>query len=293
MVRHNSWLAGAVMVVLVVGTAIGQDQPRRPGAGFGFGGRGGGGGVQLLAMEEVQKELLLNEDQVRKVKETLDGLRQGAGNFNFRDLQDLSQEERQKKMEEMQAKMAEATKKATDEVNKVLDEKQKARFAELQLQREGINAIVRKDVAEKLGLSKEQTDKIAKLQEESRTAQRPAGNFQDLSQEERQELFTKAQKAREKLTADMEGVLTADQKATWTKMLGAKFEFPAPRGFGGAGGRPGNRPEGAGGGRPGARPEGAGARPGGAGGERRRPAGKTEDKKAEDKKAEDKKAEDK
>ncbi len=277
MVRRNSWLASAMMIVLVVGTALGQDQPRRPGGGFGFGGRGQGGGIQVLAMEEVQKELLLNEDQVRKVKETLDGIRQGAGNFNFRDLQDLSQEEREKKLAELQAKAAEASKKATDEINKLLDDKQKARLAELQLQREGINAIVRKDVAEKLGLSKEQTDKIAKLQEESRTAQRGAGNFQDLSQEERTELFAKMQKAREKVTADMEGVLTADQKATWTKLLGAKFEFPAQRGFGGAGGgRPGNRPDGA-----------------GAGGERRRPAGRTEDKKAEDKKAEDKKAEDK
>jgi hypothetical protein len=249
----------AACVALLAGSVLAQDQPRRrpqgPG-GFGFG-FGRGGDLQILNMAEVQKELGVNDDQKAKITEALAGLREAGGGFNFQELQSLSQEERQKKMEELRAKMEEATKKATDAVNSVLDEKQKERLAQLRLQRQGIAALATPAVAEKLGLTQEQKDKIAKLGEERRASFGAGGFNRDATDEERRAAREKAQQATQKYEADVLGVLTGDQKATWEKMLGAKFEFPQQRGFGG--------------GRPGAGRPGAGGPGGAGGGERRRP----------------------
>ncbi|MBI1903893.1 MAG: hypothetical protein HYS13_22555 [Planctomycetia bacterium] len=252
--RHKHWLMGAACVVLLAGSTLAQDQPRRPQGGFGFGRGGAGGELQILNMAEVQKELGVTDDQKTKITEALAGVQQAGGGFNFRELQNLSQEERQKKMEELRAKMEGATKKATEAINGVLDAKQKERFAQLRLQRQGIASLSTPAVAEKLGLTQEQKDKIAKLGEDRRAAFGAGGGFNpNATDEERRAAREKAQKATQKYETDMAAVLTADQKASWEKMLGAKFDFPQQRGGFGAG-----RPGAAGG-------------PGAGGGERRRP----------------------
>jgi len=242
---------------LAVSSASAQDQekPRRGGGGFG-GGRGGPGGmgqdtVGILRMPEVQKELGLDEAKKKEataiVEKTEEELR---GSVNFRELQGLSNEERQKKMEELGKKREEANQKALDQLAKVLDAKQLERFKQLRLQREGVTALARPEVAQKLELSQEQKDKIKKIQDEARQA---AGNFGQLSDEERRDFFAKAEERRQKVNADVLAVLTPSQKENWDKMLGAKFEFPRG-GFGGPGG--------------GGRRGGPGGAPGGGGGEK-------------------------
>jgi Spy/CpxP family protein refolding chaperone len=250
MVRLVKMATVCVLAASLVSTVVAQDQKReqgqgrRPGGGFGggFGGAigGGFGATGLLAMPEVQKELGLNDEQKTKLQDLVNDLRQqagGRGGVNFQELQNLSDEERQKRMDEFRKRAEEAAKKANETIAKILDAKQNDRYGQLQLQREGVAAIARAEIADKLNLTKEQKEKVAKIQEEGRSALRGGGaGFGQLSDEERREAFTKAQAAREKVTTDLAAVLTADQKASWEKMLGANFEFPQ-RGFGG--GRPG------------------------------------------------------
>lgn len=248
MMRLAKMVTVCALAVSLVSTAIAQDQKREQGQGRRPGGFGGGlrtagggfGNFSLVTLPEVQKELGVSDEQKTKledvVKDVGDQARQG-GNLSLQEIQNLSNEERQKRFEEMRKKNEELAKKANEAIAKILDAKQNERYGQLQLQREGVAAIARAEIADKMKLTKEQKEKVAKIQEEGRSAQRGGGNFAQLSDEERRELFTKAQAAREKVTADLAAVLTADQKASWEKMLGAKFDFPAPRGFGG--GRPG------------------------------------------------------
>lgn len=232
---------GVGLLLLVTSIAAAQDQPRTRG-GFGGpgGGFGGGGTSFLLQMDEVKKELKITDEQQKKLTELGEAARKELsstfGGANREELQKLSDEERRKRFDEMRKKGEEASKKTQAEVAKVLDAKQNERLGQLALQREGINAIGRSEVAEKLGLSGDQREEIEKIM----TAARPTGGGFGGSQEERQAAFEKMQKAREKAQSDLTALLTPEQKAKWESMLGAKFEFPN-RGFGGRGG-PGGGP---------------------------------------------------
>lgn len=235
MLRTKS-LFFAVTLLLFASIASAQEQPRG-----GRGGRGGFGGmfnspVGLLGMPEVQKELKLTEEQTKDVDESLAQLRPGRGGFNFQELQNLSEEDRRKRMEELRAKAEEASKAAEEKMNKILKPEQLARLKQLTLQRQGAMALTRPDVAKDLGLSDEQQDKLRGIQASARQGGGGGRNFQDLSDEERQKLIAEGRARQEKAQADMLAVLTADQKAKFTELKGKEFTFPQ-FGFGGGGNR--------------------------------------------------------
>src|SRR6185437_67931 len=105
---------------------------------------------------------------------------------NPQEFQDLSDEERGKRMAEMQKKNEETTKKTDAAVAKVLDKKQLTRLNQLQLQREGVNAFHRPDVAKQLDLTEEQETKMQEIQAKAMEEGRAGfGNLQLLSDEER------------------------------------------------------------------------------------------------------------
>lgn len=281
-------LGALVLAALVATTAIAQEQPGRgqggrgrgqggaggPG-GFGFGGFGGRGGAAagpgLLASEAVQKDLGLSAETVEKAqalaRESSEIMREamqsvfaagGPGGGGFRDLTD---EQRR----EMQEKMADARKKAEEKIQPKLKElltpEQQTRLQQIGWQIAGIGALSDPAVAKELGLSKDQTEKIAattadfaaKTRElmQAAFAEGGGGNFQ--------EVRAKADELNKDRDAKVTEILTTEQKAAFEKLKGKPFDVASVRGgFGGRGG-PGG-PGGAGG--PGGRP-GAGGRPGG------------------------------
>ena len=95
-------------------------------------------------------------------------MRASFGQINFQELQNLSAEEREKRIGEMRKKFEEAGKGIDEKVGKILDAKQAERLQQLQLQREGAMALNRPEVIQKLGLSEEQQAKIKKIQEDAR-----------------------------------------------------------------------------------------------------------------------------
>jgi Spy/CpxP family protein refolding chaperone len=233
-----------------------------------------GGVTGLVMMEEVRKELKLSEEQETKIRDMGAEMMQqafggfggrggaGGGGGNRPDFQNMSEEERKKFRDEMQAKVAEQTKKAEESLKKVLTPEQNVRLNELRLQREGVQALGRAEVAGALKLTDAQNEAIAEILEAARPQRGgpggggPGGGFgRNLSDEERAKMREEMEARRKKTQEDIELVMTEDQKAAWTKMQGAKFEFPERPSFGGGFGRGG-----AGGG-----PGGAGGAPGGGG----------------------------
>ena len=226
-------LVSVFLMLLVVSAGVAQaQQPRRGGGGPG--GFGGGGSALILAIPEVQKELGLSDDQKKQVAEIAEKARPDFGSINREELAKLSDDEQAKRRDEMRKKFDESAAKALEQTVKVLDAKQNERFAQLRLQRDGVRALGQKEVGEKLGLSKEQQDKIGKIQEEARSGGRGAFGGAGGSDADRQAAREKFEKAQAKQTTDLLAVLTTEQKASWEKMMGAKFEFPRG-GFGGAG----------------------------------------------------------
>jgi Spy/CpxP family protein refolding chaperone len=223
-------------ISMLAGFCCSVAQAQRPGGGRGFGGFGGmmNSSSALMGIEEVRKELKLSDavgDQIAAaVQATREEIMSGV---NFQDMTDADREAMQKRSEE-------ANKKFDEMLIKTLTPEQQSRFSELRLQREGSGAFAREDVAKKLNLTDDQKSSVKKILE---AAVVPPINFFEASQDERESFMNKSREAREKATRDLAALLTPEQSATWKKMVGEKFEFPA--GFGGGGGRRpggGNRP---------------------------------------------------
>jgi len=233
--RRHLLLCGCALT-LIAAVAFSQDRggPRFGPPGFGPGGPGfgppgfGPGGMpvsnaMLLAMPEVAKELAVSEAQQKQVSEVLgemqDQMRTAFENLNLQELPDLQPEERAERFDTLRRKQEDIGRQADAKLNKILDAKQITRLDQLLLQREGAAAFSKPDVARQLDLTKDQHEKIRKIQENS-------GPFLPPDLRERQQ-------------ADLLALLTDAQKTKWAELKGKEFAFPEPqfgRGPGGFGG---------------------------------------------------------
>lgn len=261
MARTAVFLGAALGLALFAGNLSGQERSkgsdsRQSQPRVSFGGRGGftgigmsgpGAAVMLLAIPEVRTELNLSEEQVGLLDDLRADYTREVQNVigpqpDFQAFLELSDEERRKRTEEIAAKMLAVAEKAEESIKMVLDEKQVPRLEQLKLQREGTAALLRDDVATKLGLSAEQRTKLDGIQKSGQIDFRSA--FQSgQSRDELQKVFADMREKRTKANADMLAVMTADQKTKWDQMQGKKFEFPQMEfgQFGGRGG-PGGAP---------------------------------------------------
>lgn len=216
------------------------------GGGFGgFGGGGNDGGMGLLRDENVQKDLELVDEQktkltalAEKVREDMRAQFQG---FDFGSLRDLSEEERTAKFAEMREKSQKVVTAAQSELDQILLPHQKERLKQItvqsQLRRQDTSeALTSGALAEQLGITDEQKEKLRAKQEEVQASIRE--KFEKIRQEAQNDLFS---------------VLTPEQQAKLKSMIGSPITFSPPQfGFGGGGpGGPGGRGPGGPGGGPG------------------------------------------
>lgn len=208
---------GSFLSAVLVLVAFSQDRPR-PGRGFGP----GVNNAMLLGMPEVQQELGLDDSHKRDVSEwairAQQSLRDVANGFDFQELQSLPQEERDKRLGDLRAKSDEVLKAADASLAKMLDVKQLERLNQLRLQREGVQALGRDDVARSLKLTEQQQRDLRDLP--------PTFPFAPPD-------------VRKQADADALAVLSDEQRATWDRMQGKAFTFPE---FGFGPGGPGRGP---------------------------------------------------
>jgi hypothetical protein len=242
----SRWRIVAVLAGLLL-AAPAFTQAQGPGGGGrrgGFG-RGPAGAAGLLMMEEVQKELGVTEEQKTELTKVMETLRPagGPGGFNREELDKLTEEERAKRREEITKQMEELSKKADESIKAALKPEQWTRLSELRLQRDGVRALSRAEVQTQLGLTDEQKAKVKSLNDAQGQGTNGGRNFREMSDEERAKAMEEMTARREAYEKGLTEVLTPEQHATWTKLQGAKFEFPQ-RGFGGGqGGGRRRRPE--------------------------------------------------
>ncbi|HEY2841304.1 MAG TPA: hypothetical protein VGJ26_19260 [Pirellulales bacterium] len=238
--RHICALATVLALGAICVSPASAQQGRGGRGGFGMG-MGGGMGM-LVTMKPVQEELKLTSDQIESATKVAEEA-QAAVRESFGNLRDASPEDRRAAMEKMQKQTAETDKK----ILAALKPEQATRLKELSIQRRSVGALMDPEVATTLKLSDDQKTKLGE-------ALRPGpggpgggggggggGAGPNASDEERaaaRERMTKAMKERETKALD---ILTADQRAEFTKMQGKKFDFPAPQGRPGGGGGGGGK----------------------------------------------------
>lgn len=312
------------MLIAPLGTALtsniygqdenrGQPQERGPGGpggdrGMGRGGPGGPGGrmmggggmggsmgiASLIGMDEVRKELKLDEEQMKSLATMRDSMRDsmgggrgpggpggpegrgprpeggrpergGPGGFGGGPGGPPSAEQ----MKEMTDRMKKMRAEIEGKVSDILDPDQNSRILGLLIQRDGGRALTSPVLAAALELTPEQLTKLDEVQatnmQETMDAVRKAmGGGGGGGGQVREQMEAMGKKAGESMLE----VLTSEQRTQFDSMKGEKFEFPerAP-GFGGPGGPGGpgfGGPGGPGGGRGdrgGDRPSGRAERP--------------------------------
>lgn len=198
-----------LFVVFVIGLLAVSATAQRGGGGQGPGGRQGFGmmaGPRLLLNPQVQAELKMTEEQVAKVREALGGPGGPGGRGGDPQQREQMRLEQEKKIKE------------------ILSAEQFKRYQEISLQQEGPAALARKEIADKVGLSDSQREKINAILEEQRATMRDmfqgGGGGGD-----RQAMMETMQKVREETNAKLLAVLTSEQKKTWESMLGKPFQF--------------------------------------------------------------------
>ena len=254
MKQSNGWhLAAAALVAASLLASVADAQG--PGGGR-RGGRGGFGGgmdsTMLLMSEQVQKELELADEQKAEIKKISDEMRESA-RASFQGLRDLGEEERRAKFAEMREKAEASRAEVQKKVDEILLPEQRERLSQISLQVQGDAAVTSDEVAGKIGLSDEQKQKIEAVRDAAREKMRAAfgqrGEGGDGAN--RREEMTKL---RADTQAQVEAILTDEQKQKLTELKGKPFELDRSQFRGGQGGR---RGDGAGGeGRRGRRGEG-------------------------------------
>lgn len=228
-VRCGVVLALAFWAVAMISAAEAQAQ-RSGGRGYGA---WRGSFLGLLRVEEVQKELKLNEDQIGKIREIGQKLRaemreQFAG---LREIED--RQERRTKATELGNQLDE---KARGKIREVLSGEQMIRLYQVRLQVRGtVYGLNHPWVAERLKLTDEQKKKAADLDKTTREKTSEAfSGLRDLSAEARREKFAEVLQKVRKIRADANeqalGLLNAEQKEQFEGFKGEKFELPSRRG---------------------------------------------------------------
>jgi hypothetical protein len=227
-------VAIAALSMLCLNVQQANAQGRRGGGGGGMRGPQGVDDLTIARNAAVQKELSLKPEQAEKIKDLADDVREeitqqmASSGVNFQGLQDLSPEERQKKMAEMQTKMAEVRKaineKFMPKLAETLDKAQLKRVHEIAIQAAGAQALLDAGVQKDLAVTAEQKDKLAALHKDF---------AKQIEAVPRAERMAKMQEMREEQLAKSTELLTKDQQTQFASMKGKPFDLKALRPAGG------------------------------------------------------------
>ena len=215
-------VAVLVCAALVASPAVTQ-QKKGFGGGFGFGGGTMTAGM-LLANEGVQKEIKLTEDQIAKIKEVSQKIRDKFAE-DFQKLQDLDQQERREKGAQVFAKLNEET---TKELGAVLKPEQDKRLKQILRQQLGIQALQDAEAQKSLKLTDEQKENLkliaADFAKDSQELRQNAfaGGF---SQEAFQEMQKKVEGLRKETLDKATALLNDSQKKELKELMGEPFKL--------------------------------------------------------------------
>ncbi len=233
-------LVGLLTLAVVAVAAVSEAQePGRRGGGRGFG--RGGTLLSIVSNESVQAELKLDDAkkaEVAKVVEELGEQFRGGGRGQGGGGQG------QGGGAEFQAQLQERAKQASEKLKTVLSEEQFKRLKQIQYQVVGVlGAAQNADLAAALSLDDATKQKLAALGEEQREAMRDLREAVQDGSVQRDAMATEMEKVRKELEEKAMALLTSEQKAKFTEIVGAPFDVSQlrGRGMGFGGGRGGRR----------------------------------------------------
>ena len=213
----------AAMAVATLGTVSAQ----RPGGGGGFVPSAYGA---VGTSEDLQKELKISDEQKTKLKEAMEPINKKRTELFTRGQggQQQTDEQRKERTEKM-VKLAEETKAA---VGTVLNAEQTKRIGQIDYQMMGMAAYSNAEVQKKMSFTDDQKEKVKatveayqKDREElnkdmPRRSQQPSDEDKKKRADVTKKITALNKEAQDKIVES----LTAEQKKTWTDMIGEKVD---------------------------------------------------------------------
>jgi len=217
MSRIQRMVVSLMVVGAVVLSAQAQQAQRQRRGG---GGRSRNSLVGLVSMEQVQKELGLDADQIAKVKKVTETLT-AEMKKQYTALREI--EDRAKRS----AKYAEVRdltdKKAREQLSPILGREKLIRLYQIRLQvRSTIESLANTFVAGRLKITDDQKKKLAAIDKDIRAKR---AELRSANQEDRAAAYAKYRKMREEADKKALDVLTAAQKKAFEELKGKKFEL--------------------------------------------------------------------
>jgi hypothetical protein len=169
----------------------------------------------------VQKELKITDEQKTKLQALADKARDEVRD-SMSAMQDLTEEERGKKMAEMQSEMQKRTEAYRKEVAAILKPDQVKRLRQIELQQLHSAALLQPDVAEAVGLTDQQKTKLEEIATQSAEKSQSLFRDQDGDRTQRREKMEQLRKDGDKQAM---AVLNPDQKKKLAEMMGQPFEL--------------------------------------------------------------------
>jgi len=203
----------------------------RGGMGFGAGGFGGMDKFGLLRLEQVQTELKVTAEQKEKItaaQKTLSEEMRAAMPARQAG-QQLTPEERQKRMEESTKKRQEITTANEKKLDALLNADQVKRLNQIALQQKGVQALKDKAVVDALKITAEQTKKVDEAikwgqEEQQKLFSAPGGTPGERPNREAMTArMEKMQALRKEIETKAMAALTDAQKKQFEEMKGATF----------------------------------------------------------------------
>jgi Spy/CpxP family protein refolding chaperone len=192
-------------------------------------GRSRGSLLGLLGIEQVQKELKLNDEAVAKVEKLREEIR-GEMTEPYSAARKI--EDREKRFAKYAELRNQYDQKAREGLRDVLAREQTMRLYQIRMQvRAVVESLENRYVARRLELTDEQKEKLAKINKDAQAKRSELfSGARDASDEQRREAFEKYRKLRTETGEQALGVLTAEQKKAFEDMKGEKIELPSRRG---------------------------------------------------------------
>jgi Spy/CpxP family protein refolding chaperone len=213
-----------VVLAFVLGAAVAdQAQAQRSG------GRGRGSLLGLLSIEQVQKELKLDDEAIAKVEKLREKIR-GEMTEQYSAARNI--EDREKRSAKNAELRNQYDQKAREGLRDVVAREQMMRLYQIRMQvRDVVDSLENRYVARRLELNDVQKEKLAKINKDARAKRSELfSGIRDASDEQRRERFEKYRKLRTETGEQALGVLTAEQKKAFEDMKGEKIELPSRRG---------------------------------------------------------------
>ncbi len=185
-----------------------------------------GGLIDLLRIEQVQKELKLSDEALAKVEKLREKIQ---GEIREQYSAARESEDREKPSAKYADLLDQYDQKAREGLSDVLTREQMKRLYQIHMQVQAVvYSLENRYVARRLELTDEQKEKLATINKDVKAKRTELmSGMPDASQEQRMEAFEKYRKLLGKTDEQALEVLTAEQRKAFEKMKGKKIELPS------------------------------------------------------------------